>query len=477
MEYLVNVLFPILNGNVESIQYSLSEKLKDKSSGTIVPVYIWITKTFRRGKKPRYLKEDYLNDLLKKYPLDPAYLDAYYRALKYDDIDISEVARVNMVETPEVPLEELFKQTIIYLHLCKNYLLEKNIGCIVFLTGRGLFQRSLGIMARKMNIPTLYLCDALIPGDSLHIWDCEDHASDDLKNIQINPLTETEKAELDTFLENQKTLKIISESPYDSTSLVKKIKSFFILNYSRIINTDKIFGTKGPFGQAIYEMLRKIRPFFAKRYYDSTPPEKLGDYVFLPYQIYYDLLLPLLWTEYTNIEYLTDVCVKALPEGYKLVVKEHPHFKGGTTLGELKRISQKKNVILAPVNANTQQLMKNSSAVIVLCSNIGWQALMYHKPVIVLNSTADKNFRFYYDDYGVTDNVKDPTQLSQVIHHALESKIDSEKIDRVLYHVILKQHKKSEVLCPVNYNKMGEGDNYSTVADYLLKEIRNKGVL
>ena len=471
MEYLVNVLFPILNGYVESIQYSLSKELQDRSKGNITPVFLWITKTFRTEDKPRYKTEDYIKDLLEKYPLDPAYLDAYYRALRYEDIDIGEVARVNMVETPHVPLEKLFKQAILYLHICKSYLSEKKIGCVVFLTGRGLFQRSLGIMARKMNIPTLYLCDALIPGDTLHIWDCENHASNDLKDIPLTPLNESEKAELQRFLDTQKNIRCISESPYDSTSLSKKSKSFFILLYSRIFAADKIFGNKGAFGMAKDELLRKIRPVFAKRYYNTTPSEKLGKYVFLPYQIYYDLLLPLLWTEYTNIEYLADVCAKALPEGYSLVVKEHPHFKGGTTLGELKRISRKENVVLVPVNANTQELMKNASAIIVLCSNIGWQALMYHKPVIVLNSTMDKDFRFYYDNYEVTFNVNSPSQLPEVIRRALDSKIDSERIDEFLYRVILKQHERSEVLCPVNYNKMSEGDNYRTVAECVFKEM------
>jgi hypothetical protein len=477
VEYLVNVLFPILNGYVENIQYSLSEKLTEQSKKKIAPSFLWITKNFRTEDKPRYRIEDYLKDLVKKYPLDPSYLDAFYRALKYDDIDVSEVARVNMVETPHVPLEKLFKQSIIYLHVCKKYLIEKNIQCIVFLTGRGLFQRSLGIMARKLNIPTFYLCDALIPGDSLHIWDCENHASNDLKHVVLEPLTTTQEKEIKEFLDSQKNIKCISESPYDAASLTKKMKSFFILSYSRLFLSDKIFGNKGTLGLAKDEMMRKIRPFFAKKYYTTTSSEKLGKYVFLPYQIYYDLLLPLMWTEYTNIEYLADICVHALPEGYKLVVKEHPHFKGGTTLGELKRISQKENVVVVPVNANTQELMKNSSAVIVLCSNIGWQALMYHKPVIVLNSTSDKNFRFYYDDYGVTFNVSDPSQLSQVVQHALESQINSDTIDSFLYHVILKQHKKSEILCPVNYNKMNEGDNYHIVAQYVLKEMEKKGVL
>lgn len=474
---MVNVLFPILNGYVENIQYSLSEKLKNESDEKIQPVYLWITKNFRTDDKPRYQTEDYLKDLEKKYPLDAAYLDAFFRALKYDDIDISEVARVNMVETPHVPLKKLFQQSILYLHICKNYLIEKNIQYIVFLTGRGLFQRSLGIMARKMNITTLYLCDALIPGDTLHIWDCENHASNDLKHVDLVPLTKEQKEEIQEFLDSQKQIKCISESPYDATSLIKKVRSFFILSYSRLFRADKIFGNKGTVGLAKDELMRKIRPMFAKKYYTTTSPENLGKYVFLPYQIYYDLLLPLMWTEYTNIEYLADVCARALPEGYKLVVKEHPHFKGGTTLGELKRISQKKNVVVVPVNANTQELMRHSSAVIVLCSNIGWQALMYHKPVIVLNSTSDKNFRFYYDDYGVTFNVSDPSQLSKVIHHALESKIDADTIDSFLYYVIMKQHKKSEILCPVNYNKMSEGENYRIVAHYVLKEMEKKGVL
>lgn len=473
----VNVLFPILSGNVEDTQYSLGGELKEISDGRINPVFLWITKTFRTGNKTRYQTEDYLKSLVEKYPLDPLYVDAYYRALKYDGINISEVARVNMVETPHVPLEKLFKQAIIYLHVCKKYLIDNSIDCIVFLTGRGLFQRSLGIMARRLNIPTLYLCDALIPGEAMHIWDCENHASNDLKNIKLNELTIKEKEELNDFLEKQKNLKCISASPYDSTSFAKKTKSFFIILYSRFFIADKIFGNKGAFGLAKDEIMRKIRPIFAKRYYNATPPEKLGKYIFLPYQVYYDLLLPLMWTEYTNIEYLTDLCVNALPEGYKLVVKEHPHFKGGTTLGELKRISKKKNVVLVPVNANIQELMRNSSAVIVLCSNVGWQALMYHKPVIVLNSTSDKNFRFYFDDYGITFNVSDPSNLSQVIREALDSKMDVDKVGSFLYHVITKQHTGSEILCPVDCNKMNEGNNYRIVAEYVLKEMGKKGVI
>lgn len=480
MEYLVervNVLFPILSGSVEDIQYSISRELKETSGGKINPVFLWITKTFRTRNKIRYTTEDYIKNLVEKYPLDPSYVDAYYRALKYEGINITEVARVNMVETPHVPLENLFKQAIIYLYICKKYLIDNSIDCVVFLTGRGLFQRSLGIMARRLNIPTVYLCDALIPGNTLHIWDCENHASNDLKNIKLAELTDKAKEELNDFLENQKNLKCISESPYDSTSFAKKMKSFFIILYHRFFVADKIFGNKGAFGLAKDEIMRKIRPIFARRYYNATSAEKLGKYVFLPYQIYYDLLLPLMWTEYTNIEYLTDICVNALPEGYVLVVKEHPHFKGGTTIGELKRISKKKNVVLAPINANTQNLMRQSSAVIVLCSNIGWQALMYHKPVIVLNSTSDKNFRFYYDDYGITFNVDDPSNLSQVMRTALESKIDRDKVDSFLYHVIMKQHTGSEILCPVNYNNMNEGDNYRIVAECILKEMEKKSVV
>lgn len=470
----VNVLFPLQSGTAEETMYSIGNELKKISQGKINPIFLWITKMFRKHSKEKYIGEDCVEDIVKKYSLDPAYIDAYYRALRYDNIDIGNVARINMVETPQVSLDNLFNQSIIYLHASKNYLIDKKIDCIIFITARGLFQRSIGIMAREMKISTLYLCDALIPGDALHIWDCENNASDDLRNIRLNEQTDSEKKELDEFIKSQKQTKLISESPYEKGSIYKKVKPFFRIVYSNQFIDSGLYGAKGPCGLATDELLKKISPYFAKRFYDRTPVDEIGKYILLPYQIYYDLLLPLMWPEYSNIEYLTDICAKALPEGYKLVVKEHPHFKGGTPLSELKRISKKKNVVLVPVETNIQDLIKHSSAVIVVCSNVGWQALMYYKPVIVLNSTYNKEFRFYYDDYGITFNVKDLSDLPHTLKKSLGTKLDTNKIDSFLYNVIMKQRKGSKILCPVDYNKIGEDGNYRIVAEFLLKELQKR---
>lgn len=468
-----NILFPILNGNIKNIQYSIGKELGVISKDEIQPRYLWITKMFQTKKDSRVNSEEQLNDILNRYPPPVSYVDACYRSLRCEGIELSDVVRVNMVETPYVPLEKMFKQSIIYLYACKKYLLDNSIDGIVFLMGRGLFQRSLGLMARKLGIQTIYLCDAFIPGETTHIWDSESHASNDLKGITLYPLNSKEQNELNVFIEKQKSIANISLSPYDASVFIKKIRSFFVILHGFFLH-DRIFGNKGAFGSAKDDIMRRLRPWFIRRYYTTTSSGKLGKYVYLPYQVYYDLLLPLMWTEYTNIEYLTDVCSSALPEGYTLVVKEHPHFKGGTPVGELRRISRQKNVMIAPIDVSSHELIEHSSAVIILCSNVGWQSLMYHKPVVVLNSSSDKDYRFYLDDYGVTFNASTPDVLPSVIRDALDSKPNEDRIDSFLYHVIMR-HREINDLCPVDYNKINKEENYHIVADYIFREMMEHG--
>lgn len=93
-----------------------------------------------------------------------------------------------------------------------------------------------------------------------------------------------------------------------------------------------------------------------------------------------------------------DLAVKLLaanlPEGWHMVVKEHPRQitdKHGRSRGEMSRsmsfydaLAETPGVILAPLSFSSQKLIDGARAVVTLTGSPGWEAVLRNKPAIVL---------------------------------------------------------------------------------------------
>lgn len=460
----MKILFTVLSGSYERMVYGLADDLwrRSLSEEEMQPVMLWFTEAFR--SQPVSYPEEHVHVLLKKYSIPRFMEDAYYRALRYKSIDLMDVIRINMIDTPNVKVEKLLRWSIRYLYMCERLLEDCEIRAVVLLLGRGLFQRCLGFMARSMAINTFYLCDGFIPGKTLHLWKSEDQVTEDLKRIPLPVLTPAQKQELDEFIQEQTKVKNIAASPYDATSLHRKIRSFFHL----LFHNENLVGNKNAVEFTIYEILRIFRRFMARHYYHHLT----GDpYLFLPFQVYYDFHLPLFWAEYQNLEYYVDVCRRNLPPGYKLVVKEHPHLRGGVPVSVLRRISRMTDVVLVDVDVNSQELVQGCDAVVTCCSSIGWQAMMHHKPVVALISRSHPLYRYYYTDYGITLNM-DEDDLTWGFQQAIRTSAMPDRVDSFLFHVILARYKGTGSLCPVEYTQMEKDGNIHIVSEYLYKKMR-----
>jgi len=464
---MVRILFPVLSGTYEQMQYGLANELEGISNGSIEPCMLWMTQVFRTEEVS--YPEWKLQGLLDELVVPPVFADACYRSLRYGAISLMDVIRINMIDTPGLSVERLLRWAIRYLFVCEHFLSEEGIDGVVLLLGRGLFQRCLGFMARSMGISTFYLCDAFIPGKTVHLWMSESEVTDDLKGIPLPLLSSEEKQKLDGFVVEQTRVVNIAASPYDASGFLKKTRSFFIL----LFTNSGLVGNRTWLDFASYEILRVFRRFMAKKYYHD---ELVGDYVFLPFQVMYDFHLPLYWAEYTNLEYLVEVCRKGLPPGFKLVVKEHPHLRGGIPVAVLRRISRMKDVVLVPVDMNPQLLLDGCKAVVVLCSSVGWQAMMHHKPVVMINSKSNPEYQYYYATYGVTINV-DGDDMGEGIRRSLHEPVDQDRVDSFLYHVIMARYAGSDVLCPVEYTRMTEDGNLGIVSRYLYEKIKKELVV
>jgi capsule polysaccharide export protein KpsC/LpsZ len=123
---------------------------------------------------------------------------------------------------------------------------------------------------------------------------------------------------------------------------------------------------------------------------------------------------------------LAELCAKNIPESYTLYVKAHPHGKGAIPVQWLKRMSLIPNVKLIAPDLNAHDLIINSQCIITVNSDVGWEALLYFKPVVVLAKP-------FYSGCGVTFDVNNMEELSIKIEEALDIKeIEPEKVYRLV---------------------------------------------
>ncbi len=90
---------------------------------------------------------------------------------------------------------------------------------------------------------------------------------------------------------------------------------------------------------------------------------------------------------------IVDMLASALPEGWQLVVKEHPWQLAEMGRGELgrsagfyRRLASHAMVVLCPPEANTTGLLNRSRAVATATGSIGWQAVARGKPALVFGA-------------------------------------------------------------------------------------------
>lgn len=456
------------------IYYQIGNELKN-SSDEIEIIHLCMDKATQKFLKRKGENTITFEEIMRKYPIENLLLQVYYKKLQYKNIDLRLFGRLGIIYAPKTSLEKILKESIKCLYASEKYLTDEGINCIITSVAYTLYRNCLEIMARELGIITLYPSGGLMYGSTLeeNIFDFRG----ELKHIPLNPLSEKEKDELDDFksqfYQKKEVVWLIR------TNLLKKIAEYvksmyryFFLFSPKLCDRSRLDFLI----DAITISFPKLfKPLLAKWY--CTPLESIKNkkYFFYPMQIPRDYSLPVLFCGYDNMEHVVDLFSKALPEGYLLAVKEHPS-RDALSRGELRRIKNKKNVVLLPQKENPHEIIKYSSAVINISGSTGWMALMYYKPVIVFNDTPYDTANVFYSYYGLTINVNDPEKLPEAFKQALDMKLEHEKIDSFMYHVI---YKKPEEFCPVPPPESPASENItpedvSIVAKFIFKKLKEK---
>jgi hypothetical protein len=99
---------------------------------------------------------------------------------------------------------------------------------------------------------------------------------------------------------------------------------------------------------------------------------------------------------YLNQLALVEDIAKSLPTGYQLYVKEHQVARGRRPAGYYRRLKSIFGVrVIAPWE-DSWRLVENSSAVAVITSTMGWEALLCGKPVIAFGHAFFNSFPEVY---------------------------------------------------------------------------------
>ena len=201
---------------------------------------------------------------------------------------------------------------------------------------------------------------------------------------------------------------------------------------------------------------RKAEPYY-------SPPDMNEKFIFFPLHVFNDSQITFRAVEFFRQDKTVEMISKALPEGMKLYVKQHPHAAGMEPIEWIKKISELPNTKLLYPELNSHDIIENAKAIVVVNSDVGWEAIMHLKPVIVL----DKPF---YSGKGLTIDVDDINELSSCIEKGLKKTIQMEQVIQVV-HAALKSHYPGAFWKPrttdFNYDK----ENIKKIIDGIEQEI------
>lgn len=125
-------------------------------------------------------------------------------------------------------------------------------------------------------------------------------------------------------------------------------------------------------------------------------------------------------------EHLIREVAHALPQGYDLVLKEHPLSIGRNPVRMLHRLSAEDNVHVVDPFTSSHDLMKRAEAITVISSTVGIEALLYGRPVLTMGQP-------YYGGYGVTLDVDSFREIREAVPAVLRFSPDRERILQFLH--------------------------------------------
>lgn len=139
---------------------------------------------------------------------------------------------------------------------------------------------------------------------------------------------------------------------------------------------------------------------------------KSKNYVFYPLQYFRESRVTMRAPPFYNQVWLIEYLSRSLPPGYELVVKDHPQQLGALPLSNVRAIKRYATAVAPGIPA--REVVEHADAVVTLNNTVGYESVMYGKPVVTLGDA-------FYSGAGYTNDVSDINRLHEEIHQAVRS--------------------------------------------------------
>lgn len=145
------------------------------------------------------------------------------------------------------------------------------------------------------------------------------------------------------------------------------------------------------------------------RFETPQPGER---YVLAPLQVHPEATL-MVWAPHSldQLNFLTTVA-RSIPMTHKLYVKEHVVSVGTRPPGFYKRLSSLPNVRLISPFVHPHDLIRGADMVTTINSTIGWEAMLYEKPVLTVGDV-------FYNDFDRILRARSPQEIATRIAEGL----------------------------------------------------------
>jgi hypothetical protein len=300
-----------------------------------------------------------------------------------------------------------------WLHQCLDYcdqMFESGSGGNpVHYQGSEIIRRVLQRVADFHGYQSAWMGFSPIPGESGFYTD-ESSTWDSITNSSYDKIDETDRDRARQFIADFKESKStigVGKNPGPSVTDA-------LANSKQIFRKEGLDGLSNIVWNIKRQSRRKIMSKYAKRKYHSYEESieilNSSQYVFYPIQYYLESRVAMRAPAFFEQSWLIEFLSRSVPVGHDLIVKDHPQRMGALPKKAVDTISEYATPISPSVSAH--DVIQNASAVVTLNNTVGYESVMYGKPVISLGESI-------YDAY--TTKVGDINTLDERIATAIDS--------------------------------------------------------
>ena len=256
------------------------------------------------------------------------------------------------------------------------------------------------LVARHRNIPFLCIVHSRIGGRIAVVrnpMDRMERVEAEFAKLKERDLTPPEYEEAEAFVRQfqqskakpdymHSASKVPLANANDMQTIVSTIRRYYRRPHNYLLTH--------PAKMVLNRLWRNVRARLSQPLFEM--PVSGEKYVVFPLHFQPEASTLIRGTFYRDQLALIDNIAMSLPASHRLYVKEHLVSVGKRPLSYYRRLKSIPNVRLISARADSHEVIRNASAITTITGTMGWEAVLYERPVITFGEASYNAFDLVY---------------------------------------------------------------------------------